>query len=289
MKRGLSVVLAVFNEEENLGRCLSAVKGIADEIVIVDGGSTDKTIAIAQKYGVRVIETDNPPIFHINKQKALGAAKYEWILQLDADEVVSEELTREISEVIRMSEGELKKREWEEGKRRLFERHQKLIEERDGKVGKQKGEIAAFFIARRNLFLGTWMRYGGTYPDGVIRLVAKGKAKFPCKSVHEQIEVVGRVDWLANDLLHWDSPTFSKYLKRANAYTDLTAAELAREKASLGPFNWLNHLVFKPIFTFMKLYFRHKGFKDGFAGFVWALFSGLHFPIAFFKYWNREC
>ena len=102
MKQKLSVVLAVFNEQENLGKCLDSVKDLADEIIIVDGGSSDRTVEIAKSYGAKVIETNNPPIFHINKQKALELATNQWILQLDADERVSKKLLNEIEEVINM-------------------------------------------------------------------------------------------------------------------------------------------------------------------------------------------
>src|SRR3989338_11375176 len=99
-KPKLSVVMATFNEESNLARCLESVKAIADEIVIVDGESTDKTVGIAKKFKAKVMITGNPINFHINKNKAIDAAKGEWILQLDADEVVSPELAREIQSTI---------------------------------------------------------------------------------------------------------------------------------------------------------------------------------------------
>src|SRR5580704_9492166 len=103
----LSVVLAVFNEEKNLADCLNSVKDIAQEIVIVDGSSTDQTVAIAKKFGARILVTDNPPIFHINKQKAIDMAKNEWILQLDADERVSPDLAKEIITVISLNDDEI--------------------------------------------------------------------------------------------------------------------------------------------------------------------------------------
>src|SRR5258706_6741131 len=99
----LSVVLATFNEEKNLPDCLSSVRDLADEISIVDGSSTDKTVEIAKSFGAKVTVTDNPPIFHINKQKALEQATKEWILQLDADERVSPDLSREIKHVISLN------------------------------------------------------------------------------------------------------------------------------------------------------------------------------------------
>src|SRR5579872_3225700 len=119
-KNTLSVVLATFNEEENLPRCLESVKDIAQEIVIVDGTSTDKTVAIAKKYGARVMVTDNPPIFHINKQKALEMAKGEWILQLDADEQVSKQLGEEIQKIITMTDEEIENYENHLPSKKLF-------------------------------------------------------------------------------------------------------------------------------------------------------------------------
>ena len=101
----LSVVLATFNEESNIGDCLSSVKDIADEIIIVDGSSTDKTVEIAKSFGARVVVTENHPIFHINKQKALDLAKNIWVLQLDADERVTKKLSEEILKVVNMAEG----------------------------------------------------------------------------------------------------------------------------------------------------------------------------------------
>src|SRR5436309_2920056 len=100
----LTVALATFNEEGNLGDCLESVKDIADEITIVDGSSSDKTVEIAKKYGAKVLVTDNHPIFHINKQKALDMATNEWILQLDADERVTPALAYEIKKVIAMTD-----------------------------------------------------------------------------------------------------------------------------------------------------------------------------------------
>ena len=284
----MSVVLATHNEEENLEKCLKAVKSIASEIVVVDGSSTDRTVEIARKFGARVIETDNPQMFHINKQKGLVAAREEWILQLDADEVVGEELAEEMNQVVNLTEEQIQNRRFDPEKKQLFIRHQKLLEERDGRVGKAADETVAFFVPRRNLFLGKFLKYGGTYPDGVIRLVKNHKARFPCKSVHEQIEIFGRVDWLENDLLHYDSPTFSKYLMRANRYTTLTADELERQNTDLSLFNWVKYVVWKPVDTFSRIFILHAGFRDGFRGFAWALFSGLHWPVAYFKYRSRR-
>src|SRR5579862_7673412 len=188
----LSVVLAVYNEEKNLEACLASVKNIAWEIVIVDGSSTDQTVAIAKKFGARVLVTDNPPIFHINKQKAIDMAKNEWILQLDADERVSPELAKEILKVIEMNNQEIESYENSLSKRGLFLKHQEILEKRDGQIGTKTGSYTAFFIPRLNYFLGKYIRHGGVYPDGVIRLIQKGKAYLPCKDVHEQMVVQGK-------------------------------------------------------------------------------------------------
>jgi glycosyltransferase involved in cell wall biosynthesis len=282
----LSVAFATYNEEENIGRCLKAVKDLTDEIVVVDGSSTDKTVEIAKKFGARVIITDNPQIFHINKQKALDACQGEWILQLDADEVVTKELAREIKEVLRLSQKRLTSRKISPEKSRLFQKHQQLVEERDGRVGQDRGEIVAFWLPRKNFFMGKYLIHGGVYPDGVIRLIKNGKAKFPCKSVHEQIEIKGRTSWLENSLIHYDSPTFARYWSRVDRYTNLTAERLEKERVEVNFINHLKYFFLKPSQIFVSLYFRHKGFLDGFPGFVWALFSGFHYPIAYIKLWE---
>lgn len=288
MKNKLSVVLATFNEEENIGRCLDSVKGFADEIIIVDGNSSDKTVDIAKKYKAKIISTTNKSNFHINKQMGLKAAEYEWILQLDADEVVSSSLAKEIIKVINMSDKQIENRQVENYKHKLFSRHQSLIEARDGIFSKDSGSISAFFIPRSNYFLGRHLQYAGTYPDGVIRLVRKDSAKFPCKSVHEQIQISGRVGWLHNDLIHFDSPTMSKYIARANRYTSFTAKQLKNQNIPLNFKNHVYYLFIKPTSIFFSLYFRHKGFLDKFPGFVFSLFSGFHYTLAYMKYWESS-
>ncbi len=280
----LSVALAVFNEEENIGKCLDSVKNIADEIVVVDGSSTDKTVEIAKSFGARIIVTDNPPMFHINKMKAINAAMGDWILQLDADERVSEKLAKEISDVIIMSEKELEQYEEHIPSIKLFTRHQAILDDRDGKVGDDKKDYAAFFLPRANYFLGKYLMHGGVYPDGVIRLIKKGKAYLPCKDVHEQFVVDGRVGWLSNNLLHYDSPTFDKYIKRNNRYTTLLAEQLKAQKIGKNPFAFFVYFFVKPTHWFVITFFRHKGFLDGWQGFIFSFFSSLRFAVAYFKY-----
>lgn len=279
----LSVVLATFNEELNISDCLNSVKDIADEIVIVDGSSTDRTVEIAKSLGAKVVVTDNHPIFHINKQKALELARNEWILQLDADERVTPALAEEIRKTINSSEEEIETLQKNLTNRKLFLRHQQIIEQRDGLIGGE-GEYAAFFVSRLNFFLGSYLKHGGVFPDGVIRLVKKDKASFPCKSVHEQMIVKGKVGWLENSLIHKDSPTFARYLKRNNRYIKLITTELKRDQVGKNIIQLFNYCVFKPVYWFLNTQIRHKGILDGLPGIIFSFFSALRFPRAYIAY-----
>ena len=136
------------------------------------------------------------------------------------------------------------------------------------------------------MFLGKSLIHAGVYPDGVIRLVKRSKAKFPAKSVHEQIQVDGQVVWLQNDLEHHDSPTLSRYISRMNRYTDIRANDFKKQNISKNIMNLLYYSSLKPLLVFLKLFVRHKGFRDGIRGFLWSAFSAMHFPIAYYKYWK---
>ncbi len=284
----LSVALAVRNEEENLARCLDSVKGIADEIVIFDEYSTDNTVEIARSYGAKVFEEPHHEIFHITKQKAIEKCTGDWILQLDADEVVTPELAREIRDVIEMSDREIKLRKPSNQKKwNLFMRHQKVVEERDGKIGEETGEVVAFFFPRLNMFLGKPLIHAGVYPDAAIRLIKKDKAFLPAKDVHEQMVIKGEVSWLFSDLEHYDSPNLSRYLWRSNRYSSLLADEFEQKKLTKSIIVLFFYSTIKPIYEFLVYFIRHKGFLDGIPGFLWSAFSALRFPIAYFKYYTR--
>jgi len=282
----LSVVLSTYNEEKNIGDCLESVKDIADEIVVVDGSSTDRTREIAYNFGARVIKTSNPRIFHINKQKALIAAKYEWILQIDADERLTDALAKEIIKIIEMSDKEIEKyqKTFSGKKQKLFNKHKRLLDERDGVSEKENKGYAGFFFPRLNYFLGKYIKYGGVYPDGVIRLVKNGKAYFPAKDVHEQMVVEGRVGWLQNDLIHMADPTFERYLKRNSKYIDLIADDLKRDNVGKNPIRFVEYYFIKSIWWFFLTQIRHKGILDGFQGIVFSFFSALRFPRAYWRY-----
>lgn len=244
----LSVVLAVLNEEENLSQCLESIQNLADEVVVVDGGSKDKTVEIARSFKAKIIQTDNPQIFHINKNKAIDAASGNWILQLDADELVTKELYIEIIEVIN-----------------------------------RDAAIAGYWIPRRNFFLGRFLKKGGQYPDYTLRLYKKGKGRLPAKDVHEQAEVKGKLGYLTNDLLHLRDKTFTNYIQRFNRYTTLLSTQLRENRIKVTPFSFIDFVILKPTGWFLKAYLRHRGYVDGFPGFIFALFSSLRFPVAYFK------
>ena len=189
----------------------------------------------------------------INKNIAIKNCTGDWILQLDADEVVSKSLAREIISVISQNPKE------------------------DG-----------FWINRKNWFLGDFLKKGGAYPDPVIRLFRKGKGILPAVSVHEQIKIDGEVGRLKSDLLHFADPNFGRYLQRADRYTDRTVEDFKSVNLSKNLLNHFFYLIVKPILTFLSILIRHKGYEDGFRGFIWALFSGAHYFYAYAKYITKK-
>jgi len=249
MKNTISVAIATYNEEDVLAKCLESIVSWVDEIVIVDGGSIDKTVEIARRYKARVIVTDNPPIFHINKQKAVDACKKDWILQLDADEIVSIPLKEEIVFIL-----------------------------------KAEKTYAGYYIPRKNFFLGIWMKKGGQYPDYIIRLFQRGKGRFPSKSVHEQVSMSGDVGYLKNTLLHYPYETFFEYWEKALRYSKLVARELEKQRAPKNIITASSFFIVKPLYTFVNLFIRHRGIMDGGVGFLFAFFSALQHPIAYIEY-----
>lgn len=252
----VSVVLATFNEEENLPLCLESVKDLADEIIIVDGSSTDRTVEIAKKYGAKVLVTDNPPVFHINKQKAIDMATKDWILQFDADERATPELKKEISHLISFSD--------------------------------RRNKLNGYWISRKNWFLGRFLMKGGQYPDYTLRLYRRGKGRLPQKDVHEQAKVVGEVGYLKNPLLHYPYKDFSSYFFKWKRYTDLLASQmnekLKKRTLFIKATYSIGYIFVKPIHWFLTTYIRHKGFMDLWPGFVFSFFSALRFPVSYLKY-----
>jgi len=287
-KTPLSIAIATYNESANIGRCLKSIEVLSDDIVIVDGKSTDDTVAIVKKYPhVKVISTTNKPNFHINKQMAINECKNDWVLLLDADEAVSPKLSSEIEKLLSLTpEAMTVMSNKVLSSNPLFLRHQQILQERDGQYGQESADYTAFFVPRLNYFLGKFIRYGGVYPDGQIRLFKKSQSRQPAKDVHEQIHTDGRVGWLSSDLLHFADPTFSRYLLRNNRYTSNIATELQEKNTPISVLSFLNFFLVKPIWWFLLTYFRHKGILDGFPGFVFSWYSSLRFPLAYIKYFE---
>jgi len=246
----LSVIIITLNEEANLPRCLEAVKWV-DELIVADTGSVDRTIEIAKEYKAKTIQLEWKG-FGEAKQRALESAICDWVLSLDADEVVSEELTAEIENLLKSDPPGF-----------------------DG-----------YFIPRRSMFLGHWMSHGGWYPDYLLRLFRRGEGRFEDKKVHESVSLSGRTGRLKGELLHYSDPDLGHYLKKMNRYTSLSAQELqeAGKVASLAD------ILFRPIATFWKIYLFKRGFLDGFYGFLLAFFSSVHVMTKYVKLWllNRN-
>ena len=255
MKIKLSVCIPAYNEEKNLKYSLGSVYDLADEVIIINPGSTDRTAEVAQSYGkkVKIFNTDNPPNFLVNKQRAIEKAKGEWILQLDADEQLTPALKEEIRNIVFGKDKQLKK-------------------------------YVGFWMARKNFFLIKFLEKGGVYPDYVLRLYRRKKGRFQLKDIHENVKVEGLVGYLKNDLLHYSDLDFSRYLLRWDRYTSFDAKQAIQEGKKL---SFLNYFFWKPLKTFFLMFFRHKGFMDGFPGFVFALFSAIRFWVIYIKWWQK--
>ena len=279
-RQTISVVLATFNEEANIKTCLESVKGWVDEIIIVDEQSTDKTKEIAEGLGAKVYSEPHEQIFHITKNKAINKAKSTWILQLDADERVTEEMKKEIISIL---EGDYFGFDnWISPLRKTINKIIKIFPE-PNKLAKP---AQAYWLPRKNYFLTRYLKNTGQYPDPVIRLFQKGKAILPAKDVHEQMKVDGVVGWLKTDLDHYATPDFSRYLLRENRYSSLQARFYKEAGLKINFGNTIWFLFFKPAGTFLNLYIRRRGFLDGFPGFVFSLYSGFHHAFSYMKLWE---
>ncbi len=261
----LSLCVAVFNEAKNIHYPMDCAIDIVDEVIIVDGGSTDRTVEIAKSYGkkVKIIISENPTMFHKNKQKAIEAAKGEWILQLDADEELSSELKEEI---VKLIHGSIVKKTMKQSNNETIT------------------DPVAYWIPRKNWFLTGFLMKGGQYPDYTIRLYKNGVAKFPCQDVHENVEIKGEIGYLKNPILHYADPDFSRYLMRWDRYTTLEVERMPKGTK----LSFFEYFIWKPKITFLMMYFRHKGFINGYPGFIFALFSSIRFWVIYIKWRTKR-
>lgn len=240
----LSVIIITNNEEKNLRRCLESVR-FADEIIVNDSGSTDATVEIARSMGCQVFCTKFSG-FGAAKQAALEKASGDWVLSIDADEVIDDELRKSIESAI------------------------------------SGNGVGAYWINRKSQFLGSWIMHSGWYPDYVIRLFRRDKAHFSDDLVHEQVVSDCDSARLAGHMLHYTDPDISHHLRKLDRYTTLSAQILADRGKS---FHWW-HLIVKPIAIWVKMFILKGGFLDGMAGFVLAGLSAYHVYVKYAKLWE---
>ena len=244
----LSVVLSVFNEEKKLARTLGSLS-FADEIIIVDNGSTDNTVAISKQYNAKIYQKVNNLMLNLNKNFGFSKASGDWILNLDADEVVENNLKKEIDNVI------------------------------------SKDEAEGFLIPRKNIIFNKWIKHSLWWPDYQLRLFKNGRGKFPCKHVHEMLSVDGRVLKLNNPLTHYNYESISQFIyKLDKIYSDNEAVHFIQSGKSL---HWLD-LIRMPFADFIKTFFAQKGYLDGIHGLILSLLQAFYQIIVFAKIWEKK-
>ena len=246
MQHKLSILIITKNEEKFIKSLLTSLD-FADEIVVVDSGSTDKTTEIAKELGAKVLFREFD--YHsAQKNWGLQQLKNDWVLILDADEKVSDELKQEIKSI-------LNKRDIEE---------------------------KAFWIRRKNFFMGEEVKYSGWQNDKVIRLLHKGFCKYDDKLVHEEIETNEKVGVLNNKLLHYTYKDFKTYFKKFQKYSTQKALIKNEKHEKVGFF----HLAIKPGIKFFKHYVLHKGFLDGKVGLIISIMESFQDFLVYLKVWR---
>ena len=272
----LSVVIITFNEEANLGRTLASVQPlVADgkgEIIVVDSGSTDRTVEIARTHGAKVF-VEEWKGYAAQKNSAIDKAEGDYIFSLDADEEVSDELAQEIRGVVKYPPQGDKFR-------------QKLSDGTSSPIF-----VNGFWMPRRNYFLGRWIKRGGFWPDCKLRLFRRGSGRFKEAAVHEILEVeeyssngiVLSSGRLRGALLHHSYPTLSDYIDHMNRYSSL-GAEMAVAKGQ-GGFSLFN-IVVRPLATFVYNYFFRLGFLDGREGLLLHHYHAVYVSWKYAKAWE---
>ena len=256
----VSVAIVTLNEEENLPRTLTSVRW-ADEIVVVDSGSTDRTVEIAHTLGARVIERAWPG-FAAQKNFAISQCTGTWILSLDADEELTPELQTELRQLLQSE-------------------------------STAPSAIEVYRIPRRNLFLHRVIRYGGYYPDAKLRLFRRNDPALPShirfseRAVHETIQCTGPIGLLHADLIHHAYPTLETYIEHMDRYSTLGAQLLvSRGRVS---HNWLafcSNVVIIPAMTFLWNYVFRLGFLDGREGLLLHLYHSAYVSWKYAKAWS---
>ena len=244
----LSVGIITYNEERILGKTLEAVRELADEIIIVDSNSSDATIEIARSKGATVY-TENWKGFGPQKNSVIDKCKGEWILLIDADEVISKELKETIKTII---------------------------------DGKNKYEV--YDINRCSVCFGKELKYGGWSNQYATRLWKKGSVKVSDNLVHEEFQTMSTKGKIKEKIYHHTYLTLSDYITRFDRYTTLGAEEYVKRGKKSSFFN----IVINPFFKFIRMYIFRLGFLDGIEGLIIALFSGMYTMTKYFKLREME-
>lgn len=248
----LSVVVITYNEEANIRRTLDSVQPLvsdgAGEIIVVDSGSTDRTVEIAHEFGAKVwIEPWKG--FAAQKNSALDKAVGEWVLSLDADESVESELVSGIGQAM------------------------------------NNHAFAGFYVPRHNYFLGRWMKHGG-FAEKKLRLFRRESGRFKDVPVHEVVEVNGRTGFIrAGAIRHDQYSTLESYIEHMNRYSSL-GAEIAVSRGHRG-FSFVN-IVIRPKLTFFQKYFLKLGFLDGREGLLLCLYHSVYVSWKYAKAWEKK-
>jgi len=242
----VSVAMITKNEEWDLARALESVKNFA-EIIIVDSFSTDKTLDIAKAYGAKIFQHEWPG-FAKQKQRAIDYTSLPWVLILDADECVTAELAQEIAKVI----------------------HDPLHQ--------------AYYLPRKNFFLGKWIQHCGFAKDYTLRLFKKAVAQMEMREVHEKVIVNGSITRLSQYLEHYSHYDLADYLAKTQHYAALAAQQMAKEGRRASAFA----IVVKPLYAFIKIYFLKQGFRDGLHGFIIAFLFSYSTFLKYALSWERQ-
>ncbi len=242
----IAVIVITKNEEQNIRCCLDTVRW-ADEIIVVDAKSTDRTIEIAKEYTDKIYIR---PWDGYGDAKNFGLAQCssEWVFWLDADERVTPELRAEIAAAIASADS----------------------------------TTAALSMPRKANFLGHWIRHCGWYPGRVTRVFRRAEGKFTTENVHERLEIKGKVLALRQNLLHFTDPTLTVYFEKLNKYTSLAAKDLVEGKRR---FTWIR-LVVNPSWVFIRMYILKLGFLDGIPGLILCVLSASHVFAKYAKLWE---
>ncbi|MFZ0957867.1 MAG: glycosyltransferase family 2 protein [Candidatus Sulfotelmatobacter sp.] len=281
----LSVVIITHNEESYLARTLESVQPLVSdgkaEIIVVDSGSTDRTVEIAKSFGAKVFVEDWKG-YAAQKNSAIDKATGDWILSLDADEEVSTESAAEIDQLLTLQTGEIIQKLSRGARDAWIERKPELMVAYEDQ---REGPLAGAEIPRKNFFMGRWIRKGGFYPDRKLRLFRRGTAAFENRNVHENAQTAGFTVHLRSDLIHHSYPTLSDYITHMNRYSSLGAEMVVAKSNGKVRFSAIN-IVVRPLATFVYNYFFRLGFLDGREGLLLHLYHAVYVSWKYAKAWE---